>query len=420
MKSISYSSFLPSSIYGHCALPLAIYLVLFTHPISRPQLSTASSLGDDDAWDASQATCCCGLCASCQVGTSRFSARIENIMEFRCIFIISLDLDIIDRAFAFVSLNHCFLHAFFDSPFHPPLRQTPGALCDTPFFAPSSRCSSFCTFGVRRARELCSLSRARWAAFLQSPPIVLLMATCTLLALYLDDIRSLAAVEPVSADAGFQAVIFACFIIFVAEFLLQTWAIKEYRLSLFQLLDFISCLSLLPEIPWLWYVYCFHRVLLYLFILHSLYHVVFMFCRLAFLSVCELAVPSIALFVDVFRCARRSGIVLAIPDISSGGSSGHLTVARAARISRVGSRAGRILRLVRFIRLGAYSLSTCCPPVHAHMSALSRLRPARIFGCLFLSCTNHAVYPNLLSSNACSVCLCSRAWYLSSSNRQTL
>ena len=190
------------------SLPFDSISVIYLFPLSSacvplcvcPQLSTASSLGgDDDAWDASQATCCCGLCASCQA---------------------------------------------------------PGALCDTPFFAPSSRCSTFCTFGVRRARELCSLSRARWAAFLQSPPIVLTMATCTLLALFLDDIRSFVCVVPVSADAGFQVVILICFIIFVAEFLMQTWAIKEYRLSLFQLLDFISCLSLLPEIPWLWYAVC--------------------------------------------------------------------------------------------------------------------------------------------------------------------
>jgi hypothetical protein len=214
----------------------------------------------------------------------------------------TISLHIIYRVFAFVPFNHSLLACnFFHAPIHPlTLRQTPGALCDTPFFAPSSRCSSFCTFGVRRARELCSLSRARWAALLQSPPIVLLMATCTLLALFLDDVRSLAAVQPVSADAGFQAVIFACFIIFVAEFLLQTWAIREYRLSLFQLLDFISCLSLLPEIPWLWYVFCFHRILLDLFILHSLHHVVFSFCRHDLLSLPELDVPSIALFVDVF------------------------------------------------------------------------------------------------------------------------
>ena len=37
-----------------------------------------------------------------------------------------------------------------------------------------------------------------------------------------------------SRDAGLQGVVFLCFILFIIEFLVQTYALKEYRLSFFQ------------------------------------------------------------------------------------------------------------------------------------------------------------------------------------------
>ena len=71
----------------------------------------------------------------------------------------------------------------------------------------------------------------------------------TIYALLADDIR--VSVFGKWADTYFYIGTIFCFIIFTVEFLLSSYAKKDYMFSFFFYLDFVSTLSLLFDIGWI-------------------------------------------------------------------------------------------------------------------------------------------------------------------------
>jgi hypothetical protein len=75
------------------------------------------------------------------------------------------------------------------------------------------------------------------------------MVCCTLLALFLNDLRQALALPDITQDEYFHAVIMALFCVFLLEFVLLVAVRKNYVWSFYFFMDVLSVLSLIPEIP---------------------------------------------------------------------------------------------------------------------------------------------------------------------------
>ena len=72
----------------------------------------------------------------------------------------------------------------------------------------------------------------------------------TLYALFGDDLRL--AIFPKGADTTFNIVTIMAMLVFFVEILLQSIAIEGYFMGLYFWLDFVSTVSLITDIGWVW------------------------------------------------------------------------------------------------------------------------------------------------------------------------
>ena len=76
------------------------------------------------------------------------------------------------------------------------------------------------------------------------------MTIVTVYTLFFDDIRLLAA--PISWDNVFYTFSTLSMFVFTVETCLSIYAIDDYFLSFFFWLDFVSTVTMIPDIGWLW------------------------------------------------------------------------------------------------------------------------------------------------------------------------
>jgi len=122
----------------------------------------------------------------------------------------------------------------------------------------------------------------------------LIMTLATIYCLWGEDIRVASA--PPSADTAFVVMSTICFVAFIFEFVAFTRWRDDYKWSFFFWLDLIACLSLIPDMTFIWHP-----------------------------------------FMDSIGQEQ--------------GSNQNLAVARAGRAARAGTRAGRLVRFIRIVRL---------------------------------------------------------------------
>ena len=136
--------------------------------------------------------------------------------------------------------------------------------------------------------------KERVANFLDSSQVTIFMTVVTVYALFGDDIRLAAFSKP--ADNVFNGLTLASLVLFSAELILSCWAKPGFLWSFYFWLDFLSTISLIPDISWIWY-------------------------------------PMIGL------------------DQESSDTSNATQIQNAGKLSRAGARTSRIIRVIRLIRL---------------------------------------------------------------------
>ena len=78
------------------------------------------------------------------------------------------------------------------------------------------------------------------------------MSISTLLALFMDDTRLILSLTPISRDMGFYVVQTFCMVFFFLEWSILTFVKPGYAWSLYFLLDFVSILSMIPNIAFIY------------------------------------------------------------------------------------------------------------------------------------------------------------------------
>jgi len=173
--------------------------------------------------------------------------------------------------------------------------------------------------------------KRRIAAFIDGTRVTLFMTAVTLWTLFGDDIRLLAFAQ--EDDRIFVYVVYVCFFLFALEMILACVAKRDYPVSFFFWLDTMATMSLLIDIPEFMaatgFPECYHDADF------------FMSADWSLLEHSDLSgISSESIEVG------GGGVPTSALD---GGTTG--AIARAGRAARVGTRLGRILRMVRLLRV---------------------------------------------------------------------
>lgn len=87
-------------------------------------------------------------------------------------------------------------------------------------------------------------------AALMHPLVVVVMTLVTIYTLFFDDLRVIW--FPISLDNFWYSCSLIAMLIFIVEMCLSIYAVDDYFCSFFFWLDFISTVTMIPDIGWLW------------------------------------------------------------------------------------------------------------------------------------------------------------------------